>query len=49
MSRIIAFFLALITLLGGLFNTYRPGKEARFKAEYESGERDMEKSCSSLE
>ena len=43
MSRIIAFFLALITLLGGLFNTYRPGKETEFISQYESGERDMEK------
>ncbi len=43
MSRIIAFFLTLITFFGGFFNFYRPGKDAEFTAEYESGERDMDK------
>ncbi len=42
-SRIIAFFLALLTFFGGAFNTYRPGKETEFTADYPSGERDMEK------
>lgn len=43
MSRIIAFFLALITFLGGFFNTYCPAPEADFSVKYESGDRDMEK------
>ena len=32
-----SFFLALITVLGGFFNTYRPGKETEFVSQYESG------------
>ena len=43
MSRVIAFFLTLITLAGGFFNFYRPGKDAEFTPRYESGERDMGK------
>ena len=43
MSRVIAFFLTLITLAGGFFSFYRPGKDAEFTPRYESGERDMGK------
>ena len=43
MSGMIAFFLALITFLGGFFNMYRPAPEADFSVKYESGDRDMEK------
>ncbi len=43
MSRIISFFLVLVSVLGGAFDFYAPGESAPFTAQYETGERDMEK------
>lgn len=43
--RITAFVLALISFLGTAFNTYLPGKETDFSADFISGERNMEKYC----
>ena len=45
MSRIISFYLALITVISGFFNFYVPAKTAEFRADYAKEERNMEKFC----
>ena len=43
MSKIISFFLVLVTVLSGFFNFYKPAKTAEYGADYAKEERNMEK------